>query len=134
MNLSQVEAFCTIAEYGSVSEAARQLDCNRTKLSMAIKALEKDLDVELFTRTGNQLTLSEAGKAIFKDCENLLVTAQRIKKTCAQVSDGFNAEVWVARDDSLPDELWQELSHTLNNRFPSTTDRKSTRLNSSHVF
>ncbi len=63
MNLTQVEAFCTIAEYGSVSEAARQLDCNRTKLSMAIKALEKDLDVELFTRTGNQLTLSEAGKS-----------------------------------------------------------------------
>ncbi|MEF1306350.1 LysR family transcriptional regulator, partial [Vibrio owensii] len=36
MNLSPVETFCTIAEYGSVSEAARQLDCNRTKLSMAI--------------------------------------------------------------------------------------------------
>ncbi|MEF1341989.1 LysR family transcriptional regulator, partial [Vibrio rotiferianus] len=106
MNLTQVEAFCTIAEYGSVSEAARQLDCNRTKLSMAIKALEKDLDVELFNRTGNQLNLSEAGKAIYKDCESLLVTAQRIKKTCAQVSDGFNAEVWVARDDSLPDDLW----------------------------
>ncbi|MEF1192522.1 LysR family transcriptional regulator, partial [Vibrio parahaemolyticus] len=46
MNLTQVEAFCTIAECGSVSEAARQLDCNRTKLSMSIKALEKELDVE----------------------------------------------------------------------------------------
>ncbi|EIN6342853.1 TPA: LysR family transcriptional regulator [Vibrio parahaemolyticus] len=121
MNLTQVEAFCTIAECGSVSEAARQLDCNRTKLSMSIKALEKELDVELFTRTGNQLTLSEAGKAIYKDCEYLLVTAQRIRKTCAQISEGFNAEVWVARDDSLPDDLWQELSHRLNNRFPSTT-------------
>lgn len=104
MNLSQVEAFCTIAEYGSVSEAARQLDCNRTKLSMAIKALEKDLDVELFTRTGNQLTLSEAGKAIFKDCENLLVTAQRIKKTCAQVSDA-----------STPRSGWHVMTRCLTN-------------------
>ncbi|ENJ1722465.1 substrate-binding domain-containing protein, partial [Vibrio parahaemolyticus] len=60
-------------------------------------------------------------KAIYKDCEYLLVTAQRIRKTCAQISEGFNAEVWVARDDSLPDDLWQELSHRLNNRFPSTT-------------
>ncbi|MDF2153508.1 LysR family transcriptional regulator [Vibrio sp. CAU 1672] len=121
MNLAQVEAFCTIAEYGSVSEAARQLNCNRTKLSMSIKALEKDLNVELFFRTGNQLSLSEAGKAIFKDCQSLLVTTKRIKKTCAQVSEGFNAEVWIARDDSLPDELWQDLSHKLNNRYPSTT-------------
>ena len=114
MNLTQVEAFCATSECGSVSEAARQMGCNRTKLSMSLKALEKDLGVELFNRTGNTLTLSEAGKAILKDCEHLLVIQQRIKKTCAQVSEGFNAEVWIARDDSLPDELWQELSHTLN--------------------
>lgn len=120
MNLSQIEAFCTVADTGSVSEAARQLECNRTKLSMSIKALEKDLDVELFVRSGNNLVLSEAGKAIYKDSQNLLVTASRIRQTCAQVSGEFNAEVWIARDDSLPDELWQDLSHRLNNRFPAT--------------
>ncbi|AIW16010.1 LysR family transcriptional regulator [Vibrio tubiashii] len=121
MNLSQIEAFCTVADTGSVSEAARQLECNRTKLSMAIKALEKDLDVELFVRSGNNLVLSEAGKAIYKDSQNLLVTASRIRQTCAQVSGEFNAEVWIARDDSLPDELWHDLSHRLNNHFPATT-------------
>lgn len=47
MNLSQIEAFCSVAELGSVSEAARHLDCNRTKLSMSIKSLEKELDIEL---------------------------------------------------------------------------------------
>lgn len=121
MNLSQIEAFCTIADTGSVSEAARQLDCNRTKLSMAIKALEKDLQIDLFIRTGNHLTLSEAGKAIYKDCQNLLVTAARIRQTCAQVSGEFNAEVWIARDDSLPDDMWLDLSHKLNNLFPATS-------------
>ncbi|WP_038177333.1 MULTISPECIES: LysR family transcriptional regulator [Vibrio] len=121
MNLSQIEAFCTVADTGSVSEAARQLECNRTKLSMAIKALEKDLAVELFVRSGNNLMLSEAGKAIYKDSQNLLVTAARIRQTCAQVSGEFNAEIWIARDDSLPDELWQDLSHRLNNRFPATS-------------
>lgn len=121
MNLSQIEAFCSVADTGSVSEAARQLECNRTKLSMAIKALEKDLAVELFVRSGNNLMLSEAGKAIYKDSQNLLVTAARIRQTCAQVSGEFNAEIWIARDDSLPDELWQDLSHRLNNRFPATS-------------
>lgn len=120
MNLSQIEAFCSVADSGSVSEAARQLECNRTKLSMAIKALEKDLEVELFIRSGNNLALSEAGKAIYKDSQDLLTTASRIRQTCAQVSGEFNAEVWIARDDSLPDELWQDLSHRLNNRFPAT--------------
>ncbi|CAH8195822.1 MULTISPECIES: LysR family transcriptional regulator [Vibrio] len=121
MNLSQIEAFCSVAETGSVSEAARQLECNRTKLSMAIKALEKELDTALFVRTGNNLTLSEAGKAIYKDCESVLVTIARIKHTCTQVSRGFNAEMWIARDDSLPDALWQDFAHQLNNRFPATS-------------
>ena len=121
MNLSQVEAFCRVADSGSVSEAARQLECNRTKLSMAIKALEKELDIALFVRTGNHLTLSEAGKAIYKDCESLLVTAAKIKQTCSQVSGEFNAEIWIGRDNSLPDELWQDLSHQLNNKFPATS-------------
>ena len=110
MNLSQVQAFCSVADLGSVSEAARQLECNRTKLSMSIKALEKELDVELFVRSGNHVELSEAGKAIYKDCEGMLVTAARIKQTCLHVSGEFNAEIWIARDDSLPDEMWQDLS------------------------
>ncbi|GLO62958.1 LysR family transcriptional regulator [Vibrio sp. MACH09] len=121
MNLSHIEAFCKVADLGSVSEAARQLNCNRTKLSMAIKALEKDLDVSLFTRSGNHVELSEAGKAIYKDCENLLITYARIKQTCSHASAEFSAEVWIARDDALPDDLWQDLAHQLNNNFPATS-------------
>lgn len=121
MKLSQIEAFCTIANTGSVSEAARQLECNRTKLSMAIKALETDLGVALFARTGNNLTLSEAGKAIYKDCESMLITASRVRRTCSQVSDEFAAEMWIARDDALPDMLWQDLAHSLHKRFPNTS-------------
>ncbi len=121
MNLSHIEAFCKIAELGSVSEAARQLECNRTKLSMAIKALEKELNIALFIRTGNQLSLSEAGKAIYKDCESLLVTTARIRQTCSHVSGEFNAEIWIARDDALPDDFWLDLAHQLNNRFSATS-------------
>ncbi|MDG3086001.1 LysR family transcriptional regulator [Vibrio hannami] len=121
MNLSHIEAFCAVADLGSVSEAARQLECNRTKLSMAIKALERELDIELLVRTGNHVSLSEAGKAIYKDCESMLVTAERIKQTCSQASGEFNAEIWIARDDSLPDDLWQDLAHRLNNKYPATS-------------
>ncbi|GAM56268.1 transcriptional regulator [Vibrio ishigakensis] len=121
MNLSHIQAFVEVAKLGSVSEAARQLGFNRTRLSMGIKALEKELDTELFIRAGNHLTLSEAGKAIFKDCESLLITEARIKQTCQHVEGAFNAEIWIARDDSIPDDIWQNLSHKLNNKFPATS-------------
>jgi DNA-binding transcriptional LysR family regulator len=37
------------------------------------------------------------------------------------VCDEFAAEMWIARDDSLPDVLWQDLAHSLNNLFPNTS-------------
>ncbi|QSA20420.1 LysR family transcriptional regulator, partial [Vibrio furnissii] len=61
------------------------------------------------------------GKAIYKDCENMLITSTRIRRTCSQVSDEFAAEMWIARDDSLPDSLWQDLAHSLNKLFPNTS-------------
>lgn len=121
MNLNQIDAFCAVAETGSVSEAARQLDVNRSRLSMAIKALEQSLNAELFYRTGNRLTLSEIGKAVYKDFESISVTAARIRRTCEQANAGFNAEVWIARDDAIPDQLWQDWAHQLNKRFTATS-------------
>lgn len=121
MNLSHIQAFVQVAQHGSVSEAARQLNCNRTKLSMGIKTLEKELDTQLFVRTGNNVSLSEAGKAIFKDCESMLNTLSRIRQTCRHISGTFNAEIWIARDDAIPAPVWQELAHKLNNKYPATT-------------
>ncbi|WP_207234064.1 LysR family transcriptional regulator [Shewanella maritima] len=121
MNLSQIEAFCAVVDTGSVSAAARKLECNRTKLSMAIKALEKDLGTALFVRAGNNVVVSEAGKAIYKDCEYLLITSGRIRQICSQVNGEFASEIWIAHDDSLPDELWQELTLKLDKTYPATS-------------
>lgn len=88
---------------------------------MAIKALEKELNVALFVRAGNYLTLSEAGKAVYKDCESLLITASRIRQTCAQACSEFAAEMWIARDDSLPDHFWQDIASQLHKLFPNTS-------------
>jgi DNA-binding transcriptional LysR family regulator len=121
MNLAQVEIFCRVAELGSIAEAARLLDSNRTRLSMALKSLEKDLGVELFQRSGNRLALSEAGKTILRDCENLVSTADRIKNMC-RVKDGtFAAEIWIARDDSLPGDFWRDTSLALSKKYPATS-------------
>jgi DNA-binding transcriptional LysR family regulator len=121
LTITQIEALSLVAEFGSVSEAARQSGYTRTKLSMALKALESELDTQLLERTGNYIELSEAGKAIQRDCQSILSATQRIRQTCKQVKGEFKAEIWIARDDSLPDDFWQDLAHQLNNKFPATS-------------
>ena len=121
MNLKQLEIFCAVADTGSVTAAAKQLNSNRTQLSMAIKALESNLQAKLFVRSGNSLVLSEVGKSIYKDCESVVSTCERIKQTCEQTSETFRSEIWLARDDSFPDEVWQDFIHQLNHHFKATT-------------
>ncbi|ARD20890.1 MULTISPECIES: LysR family transcriptional regulator [Shewanella] len=121
MNLKQLEIFCAIADTGSVTAAAKQLNSNRTQLSMAMKALETSLSAKLFVRSGNSLVLSEVGKSIYKDCESVVATCERIQQTCEQTIDKFRSEIWLARDDSFPDEVWQTFIIELNNHFTATT-------------
>ena len=64
MELKQLEYFIAIAETGSFSRAAARLAVGQPILSRQIKALEQDLGVELYHRTGRGIVLSEAGKVL----------------------------------------------------------------------
>ena len=63
MLLSQVEAFLTVAERRSVSEAATVLFVTQPALTTRIKKLERELGVALFTRTPRGMRLTAEGRA-----------------------------------------------------------------------
>ncbi|MBA2460750.1 MAG: LysR family transcriptional regulator [Actinobacteria bacterium] len=63
MLLSQIEAFLTVAERRSVSEAAVVLYVTQPALTTRIKKLERELGVELFVRTPRGMRLTAEGRA-----------------------------------------------------------------------
>ena len=63
MLLSQIEAFLSVAERRSVSEAATVLYVTQPALSTRIKNLERELGVELFARTSRGMRLTSEGRA-----------------------------------------------------------------------
>lgn len=56
-----IQAFIAVAEAGSLSGGARSLSSSQPTMSRHIKALEDNLDVILFDRTGAGLQLTPAG-------------------------------------------------------------------------
>lgn len=62
MDTRTIETFIHTAESGSFSQAALRLNYAQSTVTSQIKALEKELGVELFTRTGKRVTLSNAGR------------------------------------------------------------------------
>lgn len=61
MNTQQIKAFLTISDCESFTEAAKMLYTTQSTLSKTIKSLENELDVVLFARKGNKVSLTQAG-------------------------------------------------------------------------
>lgn len=70
--LGSIELFCTAAETGSFTAAARQAGVTPAAVSRSIARLEARLGVRLFLRTTRRITLTEAGRAYFEQCRQAL--------------------------------------------------------------
>ena len=61
IELEQLQHFITFHECGTLSKAAKQLNISQPVLTRSMQKLEEELDVSLFTRTKNKITLNETG-------------------------------------------------------------------------
>lgn len=62
--LRELEAFVTIAECGSFTEAARRLLLTQPTISLRISALEKSLSAKLLDRSRSRTRMTPAGEAL----------------------------------------------------------------------
>lgn len=78
MKLSQLKYFQAVCMFGSTTRAAEALYVSQPSISNAITSLEQEYNIQLFTRNGNRLVLTEEGRfmqekaaAILSDISNL---------------------------------------------------------------
>lgn len=77
MDLDAVRTFVVAADAGQFQEAAAALSITQQAVSKRIAALEKDLDVRLFTRTARGVQLTIDGQAFMPHARELLRVAER---------------------------------------------------------
>ncbi len=61
MTIQQCKYVLKIAKTGSFSEAAKELFVAQSTLSLSIKTLEQELNIRIFERSGNGVSLTEEG-------------------------------------------------------------------------
>ena len=61
---TRFKTFIKVADSGSFNKAAENLYISAPAVIKQINSLEKEIDIELFKRTNQGLTLTEAGKMI----------------------------------------------------------------------
>lgn len=84
IDLNLLRIFCKVAELGSFTKAARQLNQPKSRISRAVTRLEEELNVHLIRRTTRQMTLTDAGLSLFKKSYYLLDSLQQELRDISQ--------------------------------------------------
>lgn len=72
MTINQLEYFCSVCRYHSISRAAEELYVSQPAISLAIKNLEKEFNASFFSHGRNRITLTEEGEAFYQKAEEIL--------------------------------------------------------------
>lgn len=83
LDWSLVQAFLAVAETGSLSAAARQMRVSQPTLGRQIKAMEAQLQADLFHRQPRGLTLTDTGAAILSPAQDMRRAMRDIALTAA---------------------------------------------------
>jgi len=71
-DLNNIRYFSSIVEHGSLTAASESLGVAKSMLSQRLASLEKELGVQLITRTSRRLRLTDVGKRYYAQCQVIL--------------------------------------------------------------
>ena len=83
MTLQQLRYLIAIAEYGSINAAAQNLYASQSNLSTAIKELERELGIAIFTRSNRGVTLTNDGTELLGYARQVIEQADMLENRYA---------------------------------------------------
>ena len=88
MQIEHLRCFQAVADYGSMSKAAKALFCTQPTITNAIRNLEADLGYPLLLRTDHGIELTDFGRSVLEDTHLILGYLDRWKRLAQNSSSG----------------------------------------------
>lgn len=87
MDFQRLHYFYTLAQSGSLREAAELLGLSSPALSKAMKVLETEVEAELWIKDGRKIILTEQGRTLLKEVPKILEAVDAVKQRVHQHKD-----------------------------------------------
>ncbi len=120
VTLDQLEVFVTVARTGGFAEAARQLARTQSAVSKTIATIERLLDLSLFVRTAQGVTLTAEGGTLLGSAKEVIRSADLFRTEASRVAAVEEGVVSVAFDAFCPAQPVLDALAAMTERFPGT--------------
>jgi DNA-binding transcriptional LysR family regulator len=118
IKLSQLQILIAVAEHGSFSEAALQLDMSQSAVSNAIATLETDLGIVLFSRGRYGAHLTPVGERIVSHARQMMQLREEILNEAYLVRSLQGGQVRVSAFRSVSTHVLPDVIAQFCHRFP----------------
>lgn len=90
-----------IDQFGSFAAAAEHLHKVPSALTYTLQKCERDLEIDLFDRSGHRAEWTESARHILKEGRRILTAMENLAHSAQRLSDGWTAQYTVAYDHLL---------------------------------
>ena len=117
MTLTELKYIVAVAREKHFGKAAEACFVSQPTLSVAIKKLEEELEVKLFERSANEVTVTPLGEEIVRQAQSMLEQAANIKEIAKRGKDPLAGPlklgiIYTIGPYLLPDLVRQAISRT----------------------
>ncbi|QHG85294.1 LysR family transcriptional regulator (plasmid) [Rhodococcus rhodochrous] len=118
MELRHMRYFSAVVEEGSFTRAAERLSMAQSPLSHQIRALERELGVQLLERTTRSITMTAAGRVFYDRCVALLDDAEDAMESARKADRGEMGALSLGFTGSATYDLMPNLVRAYRERNP----------------
>ncbi len=118
---NHLRAFHATADSGSLSAAAVELGLTQPTLSRQVQALERELDVVLFERSGRRLVLTQMGHELLEHIGSMKNLAESVALTASGQTQEVRGRVRISASDSMATYVLPDIVGRLRTEAPQLT-------------
>ena len=114
----RLKSFLVASEHLNFSEAAKHLHLAQSTISHHIKSLEDELGTQLFDRSGQGLSLTEAGRLLLPWARKIIQQSVEMREVMASLENGIVGHLRIACSTTAGKYILPQLAARFCQRFP----------------
>lgn len=119
MDIKQLTYFITIAEEGTITQAANKLHMAQPPLSTQLRLLEDELGVKLIERGARKIKLTDAGKILYKRAKHIVEITTSTEKEIEEFRKGIQGTLRLGTISSSGTVLLSKRIIDFNKKYPN---------------